>query len=69
MGSHGYCFVPWLVRPFPFLRDMPDDAVSQPVTAPPPEPPFRPVLVEKRAPIRINGPAPKDAQMLLFDDI
>ena len=66
---NGYCFAPWLVRPFSFLKDMPGDAVEQPVTAAPPAPPSRPVLVEKRAPIRINGHAPKDAQMLLFDDI
>ena len=54
---NGYCFAPWLVRPFPFLESQPSNEVSQPATAPTP------------APIQINGKAPKDAQMLLFDDI
>ena len=55
---NGYCFAPWLVRPFPFLENQPSDEVSQPATAPVPAP--------KPPPIQINGKAPKDAQMLLF---
>ena len=54
---NGYCFAPWLVRPFPFLENQQSNEVSQLETAPTP------------APIQINGKAPKDAQMLLFDDI
>lgn len=54
---NGYCFAPWLVRPFPFLENQQKDKENQLATAPTP------------APTQINGNAPKDAQMLLFDDI
>ncbi|MEE4211258.1 MAG: N-6 DNA methylase [Parvularcula sp.] len=60
---NGYCFAPWLVRSFPFLKELPKKAVSQPVRPPPPELPSGP------APIQLNGHAPSNAQMLLFDDI
>ena len=60
---NGYCFAPWLVRPFPFLRDLPNQEVSSPVTASPPAPPSRPV------PVSLQGHAPKQAQLLLFDEI
>ena len=60
---NAYCFAPWLVRPFPFLKEMPVEQVSQPVTPPKPKP------ISEPAPIQINGHAPANAQMLLFDEI
>ena len=60
---NAYCFAPWLVRPFPFLKDIPVKQVSQPVTTPEPKP------ISEPAPIQINGHAPANAQMLLFDEI
>ena len=45
---NGYCFAPWLVRPFPFLADLPEEDVSQPVTTPPTEPPSGPAPIRDR---------------------
>jgi len=59
---NGYCFAPWLVRPFPFLHDQPEEKVSRAEEVSPPEPPSAP------APNRINGHAPKGEQMLLFGE-
>lgn len=59
---NGYCFAPWLVRPFPFLENETGSEASEPRAARSPD------RGRQADPIKINGHAPKEAQMLLFDD-
>jgi hypothetical protein len=54
---NGYCFAPWLVRPFPFLRELPAEDVSQPLTVP--------ETAQISSPARVEKPT----QMILLDGI
>jgi len=71
---NAYCFAPWMVRPFPFLKDDATETVEpvalpEPVKRPEPAPILTPALATKPVPKPDPKPLKKaePAQLTLFD--